>query len=223
MSDTETPRLLVSVQIGQPQALETNGAKWRSAIYKTPVAQRLFLGETNLAGDRQANLKFHGGPDKAVCAFPAEHFPRWQTELGIGAAFSYGAFGENFTLLGMDESQVCIGDIYAVGTARAQVSQPRQPCVNLARKWNYPPFPERLIEAGQTGYYLRVIESGEIGAGDPVTLLERLHPEITVAFTNAAKYHKSGGVERARLLANLPELAEAWRGPFRKRKGVSSP
>ena len=218
---TETTRKLVSLQIGQPQALETDGAKWRSAIYKAPVVERLFLGETNLTGDRQANLKFHGGPDKAVCAFPAEHFPFWQTELGIGESFGYGAFGENFTLAGMTESQVCIGDIYAVGTAKVQVSQPRQPCVNLARKWNYPSFPERLVEAGHTGYYLRVIEPGEVGAGDVLALLERPRPEITVEFTNAAKYRKAGGVERARLLANLPELAEMWRSPFRNRKGVA--
>ena len=191
----DTSRVLISLQVGQPQALETDGAKWRSAIYKAPVAERLFLGETNLTGDRQANLKFHGGPDKAVCAFPAEHFPLWQAETGAGETFGYGAFGENFTLTGMVESQVCIGDIYAVGTAKVQVSQPRQPCVNLARKWNYPPFPERLIEAGQTGYYLRVIEPGEVGAGDPVALLERPHPEITIEFTNAAKYRKEGGME----------------------------
>ena len=214
---TEATPVLVSLQIGQPKALETAGTKWRSAIYKTPVSKRIFLGETNLTGDRQANLKFHGGPDKAVCAFPAEHFPHWRTELGIGEMFGYGAFGENFTLAGMDESQVCIGDIYAVGAAKVQVSQPRQPCINLARKWNYPPFPERLIEAGHTGYYLRVLEAGEVGAGDALTLLERPNPEITIAFTNAAKYRKEGGAKRARLLAELSELAEDWRGPFRKR------
>ena len=218
----EITRKLVSLQVGQPQALETDGAKWRSAIYKTPVAGRVLLGETNLNGDKQANLKYHGGPDKAVCAFPAEHFPHWQAELGLGEEFGYGAFGENFTLSGMDEANVCIGDIYAVGTAKVQVSQPRQPCMNLARKWNYSVFPERLVEMGHTGYYLRVLEPGEVGAGDSVTLIARPNPEITVQFTNAAKYRKAGGVERARLLANLPELAEDWRGPFRNRKGVLS-
>ena len=217
---SEITRQLVSLQVGQPQSLETDGAKWRSAIYKSPVVGRVFLDQTNLSGDRQANLKYHGGPDKAVCAFPSEHFSRWRAELGLGEEFGYGAFGENFTLSGMDETSVCIGDIYAVGAAKAQVSQPRQPCVKLARKWNYPSFPERLIETGHTGYYLRVLEPGEVGAGDSVTLLERPHPEITIEFTNAAKYRKVGGIERARLLAHLPELAEAWRGPFRNRKGV---
>ena len=213
-------RLLVSLQVGQPQALETDGAKWRSAIYKTPVAGRVLLGETNLSGDKQANLKYHGGPDKAVCAFPAEHFSQWQAELGLGEEFGYGAFGENFTLSGMDEANVCIGDIYVVGTAKVQVSQPRQPCINLARKWNYSVFPERLVEMGHTGYYLRVLQPGEVGAGDSVILLERPNPEITIQFTNSAKYRKVGGVERARLLAALPELAEEWRRPFRNRKGV---
>ena len=213
---------LISLQVGQPRRIETDGKVWRSAIFKAPVAERLALETTNLTGDKQANLEFHGGPDKAVCCFSAEHYPFWQQELALGEAFGYGAFGENFTLEGMTEEVVCIGDIYRIGTATVQVSQPRQPCNNLARKWNYPPFPNRLIEFNHTGFYLRVLEPGEVGAGDAITRIERPCPDVTIAFANGAKYRREGGTERAQRLADLPELSEDWRGPFRKRKGVAA-
>ncbi len=142
---------------------------------------------------------------------------------GTGAgrrAFPYGAFGENFTLAGLPEDDVCIGDIYAVGTARVQISQPRMPCYKLGRTWERPEFPNDVKDSGQTGYYLRVLEPGEVGPGDTLTLLERPLPEWTVARINDAMYVRKDDDDLADELGRLPLLAEAWRSPFRRRAGL---
>lgn len=208
---------LVSVQAGRPRKLEFEGKAWRSAIYKEAVTGRVALSPTNIEGDRQANLKFHGGPDKAICCFPTEHFAFWRAALGRGDEFGFGAFGENFTLQGMTEAQVCIGDAFAVGTAVVQVSQPRQPCINLARKWDSAEMPADMISADHTGYYMRVLTTGEVGAGDFLTLQERPHPEMTVTAANGILYRKHGG-ETARLaLIALPELSDAWKQTLSRR------
>lgn len=208
---------LLSVQVGRPRTQDWQGEAWTTAIFKEPVNARLFLDSTNLAGDEQANKKNHGGKDKAVCCFPIEHYAFWREELGLGEAFGYGAFGENFTLAGMPEDRVCIGDIYAVGTARVQVCQPRMPCFNLARKWRCETMPKRMEHLGHSGYYLRVLQAGEVGANDTLTLLERPQPDITIAFVNDALYRKTGGNERDTLLASLPELSKDSRGIFQRR------
>ncbi len=216
MEDTSA-RCLLSVQVGQPRKMDWEGEAWTSAIFKEAVTERVRLEKKNLTGDKQANTKHHGGPDKAVCCFPIEHYAFWRERLGVGEAFAHGAFGENFTLAGMPEDRVCIGDVYVVGSARVQVCQPRVPCINLARKWNHAEMPKEMADQGHSGYYLRVLETGEVGAGDTLTLLERSQPEITVAFVNGAFYRKEGGAERDRLLADLPELAPDFRWFFRRR------
>ncbi len=211
-----SPQLL-SLQTGKPSTQTFHGKAWTSAIYKAPVLGRLALSFANVDGDAQANLKFHGGPDKAVCAFPAEHYPFWRAELKQNAeTFGYGAFGENFTITGLPEATVCIGDVYAVGSARVQASQPRQPCVNLARKWDFQALPARMQEVGHTGYYLRVLQAGEVGAGDTLTLLERPYPEFSVQVLNRAMYQDEGGAALYEKLAGLPELAISARRIFRR-------
>jgi hypothetical protein len=112
---------LISVQAGKPRKMEFEGKAWRSAIYKATLPGRVAVNLTNIEGDKQANLKYHGGPDKAICCFPAEHFEFWRTQLGRGEEFGFGAFGENFTLQDLTEDQVCIGDTFTVGTAVVQV------------------------------------------------------------------------------------------------------
>ncbi|HZO90396.1 MAG TPA: MOSC domain-containing protein [Chthonomonadaceae bacterium] len=218
MIEVNEPRLL-SVQVGRPRTMEWEGQTWTSDIYKAPVSERLFLDRTNLNGDKQANTRHHGGPDKAVCCFSIEHYPFWREELGRGEDFTFGAFGENFTLAGMTEERVCIGDVYAVGTARVQVSQPRQPCINLARKWGHEEMPRRMQQLGHSGFYLRVLQTGEVGTGDAFALLERPNPQITVAVVNAAIYNKAGGPEMAKRLATLSELARSCRWIFVRRLG----
>lgn len=211
---------LVSIQVGKPQILPLPGEEektWRSAIYKATVTGRVYLGAINLDGDQQAATRIHGGPDKVVCCFASEHYPHWQEATGKGEAFAYGAFGENFTLKGMLESNVCVGDIYEVGEAVVQVSQPRQPCINLVRKWGMSEMIAKMKETAQTGFYLRVLQTGFVGAGNTVTLQKRLYPELTIVVTNAAMYRREGGQTPAARLAELPELAESWRKVFRNR------
>ncbi len=210
---------LASVQVGWPRNLESHGKEWRSAIFKEEIEGRILLGSTNLEGDRQANLRFHGGPDKAVCCFPAEHFEFWRDRLGREGEFRHGAFGENFTLENLTEAQVCIGDTFTVGSAVVQVTQPRQPCINLARKWDSEEMPEKMIATGHTGYYLRVLTAGEIGAGDECLLTARPNPAFTVAAANDILYRKVGG-ENARLsLRDLPELSAEWKRVLGRAKG----
>jgi len=217
---------LLSLQVGRP-AEHLSGLKdgqdaaWVSGIWKSHVKGRLRLDRTNLDGDAQADLNNHGGPDKAVCCYAAEHYPGWRDALGKSEAeFPHGAFGENFTLVGLTEAAACIGDIYTVGTAHVQVSQPRMPCWKLGRRWERPSLPLEVSGSGQTGYYLRVLEPGEVGAGDPLTLIDRQMPDWPVARINQAMYVEKDDADLADTLSRLPLLAEAWRRPFRRRAGL---
>jgi MOSC domain-containing protein YiiM len=210
-----TPRL-VSLQVGMPRKLDFHGKEWESAIFKAPVSARVCLESTNLDGDRQYNLKFHGGLDKAVCCYASEHYSYWQNDFCMGDIFTYGAFGENFTVSGLPETEACIGDVWAVGTARVQVCQPRMPCINVARKWDRKDMPTRMEELGYTGYYLRVMQTGDVGAGDEITLLERPNPGVTIHVINRAWYQHEGTPEQNARIANLPELASSAKRIFQR-------
>lgn len=217
---------LLSLQVGRPaehvsELTDGQDAAWTSGIWKTSVAGRLRLDRINLDGDAQADLKNHGGPDKAVCCYAAEHYPGWRAALNkTEAEFPFGAFGENFTLEGLTEDAVCIGDLYTVGTARVQVSQPRMPCWKLGRRWERPGLPLEVSGSGQTGFYLRVVDPGEVGAGDELALTERPLPEWPVARVNQAMYVEKDDAALADTLSRLAGLAEAWRRPFRRRAGL---
>lgn len=206
---------LVSIQVGQPRTLGQEGAldvldrPWTSAIFKSPVAGRLWLGTEGLAGDGQADRKHHGGAEKAVFACAAEHLPFWRELLGpeVGA----GAFGENLLVEGATEDAVCVGDTFRCGTARVQVSQPRLPCWKQARRWRVKELPLVTQESGRTGWYFRVLEPGYVQAGDALTLLERPRPEWTVARANRVMHGRPVDRAAAAELAAVPELAESWR------------
>lgn len=217
---------IASLQVGVPQEQTSpvddgNAACWVSAIDKNAITTRVALSLTNLDGDIQADLKHHGGKDKAVCCYAAAHYPAWREMLGLNAdTFAPGAFGENFTLDGLTEDGICIGDVFTVGTAQVQISQPRMPCWKLGRKWNLPLLPKMVIDSGQTGWYLRVLQTGEVGVGDDFALMERPLPDWTVARINHAMYVEKGNAALAYELGRLPLLAEAWRSPFRRRAGL---
>lgn len=215
-----------SLQIGRPAArtstiADGKEAEWVSSIWREAVAGRVFLGRTDLAGNAQADLKNHGGPDKAVCCYSAEHYGGWRLSLGLSdAEFGHGAFGENFTLTGLTEGTVCLGDIYTVGTAKVRVSQPRMPCWKVGRRWEREGLPGEMTATGRTGFYLRVLEEGEVGVGNTLTLIERPMPDCTVAFLNDALYVRKNDPVQDEELSRLPLLAEAWRRTFRRRAGL---
>lgn len=207
---------LRSMQVGRPRDLRTPGATdredrpWRSAFFKEPVLGPRRLTCTNLEGDGQADLHVHGGPDKAVCVYPALRYPYWERELRI-PSLPPGAFGENFTVDGVVESDVCVGDVYQVGGATVQVSQPRGPCWKLARRWKVKDLAVRFQRTGFTGWYLRVLAQGTVEAGQYLTLVERPHPEWSIARANQINYHEREDREAARALAACEALGRRWR------------
>src|SRR5688572_24480431 len=156
--------LLSSLSVGKPTYIEA-AEPWTSGIYKSPVHGRVALSLTNLAGDGQADLRVHGGPDKAVCVYAAEHYSSWREELGVEDC-GPGWFGENFSVEGQSEKDAAVGDTYRIGTALVQISQPRAPCWKLGRRWNRPDMPKLVVQSGRTGWYLRVLEPGEVECGD---------------------------------------------------------
>lgn len=212
MGGGETRAIVIEgLQVGAPRRApaDARGEAWETGSFKAAVAGPLHLGRTNLAGDGQADLVNHGGADKAVCCYPAGHYPDWHRELGLDpAAFPHGAFGENLTLSGLTEATVSIGDTFRVGTATVQVSQPRQPCWKLSRRWGVRDLAARVQRTSRTGWYVRVIEEGEIAAGQALTLVDRPLPEWTVAQVTAVIYDDKD-IAGAAELATCDVLADS--------------
>ena len=213
---------LLSIQVGLPQvltneeAISSDEAVWTSAFLKQPVVGPIWVGKTNIAGDGQASLT-HGGPEKAVCVYPWEHYSYWQHELDL-PELVYGAFGENFTLQGRLEDQSCIGDSVAFGEVVLQVSQPRPPCWRLARWWRRKEFAARMEETGRTGWHCRVIREGYVEAGTAIELLERPYPEWTVSVANYLVKGSRDRLNQMDALASCILLSESWRESLLKRK-----
>ena len=197
-------------------AADTHDKPWTTGFFKTPVDGPVFVGETNLAGDGQADLKNHGGVDKAVLAYSAEHYPKWREELHM-PDMPYGAFGENLTIIGLSEESVCIGDIFRVDKVVFEVSQPRQPCWKLARRWRMHELTGMVVRNGRSGWYLRVMEQGWVDTQMPVTLIERPNPVWSIALANKILHHHRTDLALTLELANVPRLADSWVQELRKR------
>jgi MOSC domain-containing protein YiiM len=211
-----TPHLsevrLVSVNVGQPRVIGATrwGKPIRSGIVKQPVtAASISLDTLNLDGDRQADLKVHGGRDKAVYAYPVEHLPLWNDELGTD--FGPGPLGENLSTVGALEDDVCIGDIWAWGEARLQVCQPRSPCYKLVTITGRPDLLKRLVRTGRTGWYLRVLQPAIVPVAGPIQVIERDPAGISVLIAHRASV--PGGLDRAEVeaVARVDALAADWR------------
>ncbi|WP_169794769.1 MOSC domain-containing protein [Alicyclobacillus kakegawensis] len=194
---------------------ETAPATWVSGFAKAPVDRPLHLGSEQLEWDGQADRKNHGGPDKAVLAYAASHYVLWRQELG--RTLPYGSFAENFTVDGLDEQAVCIGDVYLVGTAEVEVAQPRVPCWKIERYWGLPGLTERVCSSGRSGWYLRVRRPGWIQAGQAVRLLQRPYPEWTVARVNDLIHGRCSSISALRALLEVPSLAASARAHIQHR------
>ncbi len=209
-------RTLVAVHVGKPRVYREE-KPWTTAIFKSRVEGPVMLRSENLDGDAQADRRVHGGPDKAVCVYAASHYALWRGEPEY-EEMGPGGFGENFTIDHCSDESVSIGDVYEVGDSVVEVSQPRGPCSKLARRWNSPDFVKRVIGNGRTGWYLRVLNEGLVRAGDAVLLLERPHPEWTIAAVNQLTYDPQPEQrQQAMRLVECPELAESWRSGLARR------
>lgn len=207
--------MLLSLNVGTPSTLSYRGQEVPSSFVKTAVSSPVWLNRDGLSGDEQADLKNHGGPDKAVCVYPQEHYGCWTSRLN--RALPVAAFGENFTTTGLLEEAVCIGDIFEVGGATLQVSQPRQPCFKLAARHDEPKLALWVQETGLTGFYFRCLNAGWVSVGEPLRLVHRHPQEITVAEANRLMHHdKDDGEGLERLLA-VAELSLSWRRTFEQR------
>ncbi|HEX6813458.1 MAG TPA: MOSC domain-containing protein [Planctomycetota bacterium] len=207
---------LIAVCTGRPERRGTSGAAdpfdrpWESAIWKTAVAAPVRVDALGLDGDVQADPRVHGGVEKAVLAYAVSHYATAWREV-FGEELLPGAFGENLAIDGLDETSVAIGDVFAIGAARLQVSQPRGPCWKLVRKFRREDLVERVIETGFTGWYLRVLEAGTVEAGLPVALVDRPHPALTIAVVNRVLHHRPLDRGAAAALAACAELAPTMR------------
>jgi MOSC domain-containing protein YiiM len=206
---------LLSVNVSTPIQLQYAGRVIGTGIFKKPVSGAVRLASHNLDGDRQADYRVHGGPDKAVYAYPHEHYAYWAEELGRDD-FEFGQFGENFTVERMLEDTVCIGDVYGVGDALLQVTQPRAPCYKLGMKMGLPEFPKIFLASGRSGFYLRVLREGTVEAGQAVVPLERDPHGFTVREVQALAFSGAPGPDRLKAALALPALSKEWRKLLRE-------
>lgn len=204
-----------SLNIGLPAQMPFKGKEVSTGIFKKPVQGPLFLSRLNFEGDGQADTVHHGGPDKAVCVYPHEHYAYWERELDI--KLETGAFGENVTLDGLREDDVHIGDIFSLGEAVVQISQPRQPCFKLALRYGVPEMPVKVQETGYTGFYFRVLKEGKVERLDKLTRTQRHRHGISVSEANRVMHVDKNDLDAVRAMLQVEELSESWRKTLMKR------
>src|ERR1700743_2160862 len=198
------PRL--SVNVGVPADHEWSGGVVRTAIWKSPWAGQVRVGRLNLDGDEQADKMGHGGEHRAVMVYQIESYDHWRRELGRDD-LEYGQFGENFTVSGLADDEVCIGDRYRIGTAVFEVTQPRVTCYRVGIRMGVPTMASLLVQHGRPGFYFRVIEEGEVQAGDPIVRLERPRETLTVAGIDGLLYLPGRSTDDLRVAVGIDALS----------------
>jgi len=209
---------IFSLNVGVPREVPVQGGTVVTGIFKQPVAGRVTLRRLNLDGDRQADLTVHGGPYKAVYAYPHEHYAYWKKALP-GREIPTAIFGENFTTEGLLESDVFIGDKFSVGTAEVTVTQPRQPCYKLNIRFDDDLMVKRFLASGRSGFYLQVTQPGEVAAGDELKLLSRDPNGISIAEFNrlfTAKSFTPADLALIQQMLKIPALPQDWKDYYRE-------
>jgi MOSC domain-containing protein YiiM len=207
---------LLAISLSEPKKVAYKGRWIETGIYKEPVRGSIRLNESGLEGDGQADLKNHGGPDKAVYAYTLENYRYWEQELGRDLPF--GQFGENFTVCGMPDEAVNIGDIFRIGEVKVQVTQPRVPCFKLGIKMGDPGFVARFHHSGRVGFYLRVLQEGAVTAGDPIELLEADPAQLCISVAMLALTKGPRQQEIISRALAISALSQAWREDLQKRQ-----
>ena len=203
---------VISLNVGLPRTVNFHGQAVITGIFKEPVKGRIKLRRLNLEGDKQADLTVHGGFDKAVYTYPAEHYDYWKNRLP-NMKLSWGMFGENFTTEGLLEDQVNIGDIFRVGSSELVATQPRMPCYKLGVKFGRMDIVKKFMDSKLTGIYFRVLKEGEVGAGDAIELISRDANNVTVKDI-VRLITGEGDIETVRRAVHIKALPEAWRQEF---------
>lgn len=212
------PITIHTIYIGQPQTLSDDKGEWRSSIFRTLIEGPVELGERGLEGDRVTDTKHHGASFQAVCCHPMEHYDFWNGYYeitGTEKALGPGSVGENWTLLHADEGEICVGDIYSVGTARVQVSGPRYPCSKQERKVGLRSFTKHSKAMLRTGFYLSTLSTGTVQAGDGWVLEARPNPDVPLRLVNETAFLTKEASTVRRLL-DTPELNDGWKRMLRR-------
>ena len=207
---------LISLNVGLPREVTVSGKTIRTSIWKHPVEGRVYVSTLNLEGDQQSDLSVHGGVDKAVYLYPAEHYSYWTTQLP-GVDLPWGAFGENFTTEGILEDQIKVGDRLRIGSAEFTVTQPRMPCFKLGIRFDRRDMVKRFLASKRTGFYLAVRLEGEVARGEPIELLEKLESGVTI--TDVVNLYSTDSRNQGllRRATESPALPQSWKDYFRKR------
>ena len=206
------------MNVGEPRQVEWAGRSVRTAIWKTPTDARVRVEHDNLVGDAQADLRVHGGPDKAVYAYASEDYRWWEQQLG--APLDSGTFGENLTTEGIELADTVIGEVWAIGTAKLQVAQTRQPCFKLGIRMGDAGFVQEFDQARRYGVYLRIMQVGEVGVGDGISLLSRpTHGMTATEFADTLDSHDPVAIRRLIEIDEVPEGIKLWGGRQIRRLG----
>ncbi len=204
---------LLSINVAKPKNITYKGKQVLTGIYKNPTQSPLMLRTLNLDGDKQADLEAHGGIYKAVYVYSIENYNYWKQKLNRDD-FNYGQFGENFTVEGMTDNVIYVGDRFQVGDAIVEVTQPRVPCYKLAFKMNRPDFVKLFLRSGRTGFYLKVIQESEVNIADTFNKINNGPEQMTVQEINHLLYFDKKNIQMARKALKIPALSPGWKGSF---------
>jgi MOSC domain-containing protein YiiM len=206
------PKIL-SVNVSLPKELDFEGQTVRTGIFKEPVEGRVRLRTLNLDGDKQADLTVHGGPDKAVYAYPIEHYEYWR-RLFTNIEMSNGMFGENLTVDGLKESEVSIGDVFQIGTSKVIATQPRMPCYKLGVKFGRMDILKMFLASGRSGIYFKVLEEGEVGAGDTIEQIRKDPNGITISDVVRLYASDKENIKMMQLAVKVEPFPDGWKHYF---------
>ena len=207
---------LLAVSVSMGKEVPFNGGTVRTGIFKKPVEGRVMLRTLNLDGDRQVDVRSHGGPVRAVCVYSVEDYEYFQRELGRDD-FQFPQFGENFTVEGMSGDDVHVGDVFRIGEATVEVTQPRVPCYRLGLKMGDPHFPKAILQSCRVGFYFRVLEEGLVGAGDEIRLVKSDPEQMSVRKICHLYYFDRNNLEDCKKAIRIQALSPGWREGFEAR------
>lgn len=207
---------IISLNVGRPRLISHNGEPVSTGIFKEPIAGRVMMRTLNLDGDRQADLSVHGGPSKALYVYPAEHYEFWKREFPE-MDLPWGMFGENLTTTSLLETEINIGDKFRIGPAEVMVTQPRMPCYKLALKFGRADIIKRFLQSERTGFYLAVLQEGEVGVGDEFEPLAKDAHDVRVNDITRLYTREKHNATLLRRAIEVEALPESWRGYFQDR------